>query len=535
MPTGIRPHVNEAREFLEIARDFKDSREIMREALSNSWDANAQNVQLIFNLVSAGLSSRKKNMIVEILDDGEGIEEGRIDDFFSLGESHKSLGSIGTKGHGTKIYYKSDGIKVETINKSNIKLLAATEMPPFETLKKGLVPTYGYTKELQNADTKTYTKITVDGFDARPIDFNDPKELYNYILWYTVVGSVSHYFGNDRKMKVSLQLPNLPPFEIPYGFVFPESTNTVTDSSSRDFCKTFGPKTFDVATESGKKVKVEIVGAVVGEGPRSKINATPSQMGLWLCKDFIKISQYNEIINSVFSGTFYSANMLIFANCQQFELTANRNDILEDTEEYVKAMAIIRDFIQKIRLDNDYKKFQEMKGIEDKAEREEGMKREEQKRREFNETRVKQRLNLYKNRPIVASAFAPLREPQQEVEIGLLLQALIDINNPKIDFKIGEYNSNAGPDLVVESTNKGTNKMYLAEIVVKLENLFQWNHPPEGYEKIICWEKGKVGVDLEFDDGKRGHLTPISDGKYNLNIGEDNIEVYVLSEILKSK
>ena len=44
MPTGIRPHVNEAREFLEIAKDFKDPQEIMREALSNSWDAGAAKV-----------------------------------------------------------------------------------------------------------------------------------------------------------------------------------------------------------------------------------------------------------------------------------------------------------------------------------------------------------------------------------------------------------------------------------------------------------------------------------------------------------
>ena len=36
MPEGIRPRVNEAREFLEIAKDFKDPKEIIREALSNS-------------------------------------------------------------------------------------------------------------------------------------------------------------------------------------------------------------------------------------------------------------------------------------------------------------------------------------------------------------------------------------------------------------------------------------------------------------------------------------------------------------------
>ena len=50
MPTGIRPRVNEAKEFLEIAKDFKDPREIIREALSNSWDARATKCILRFNL-----------------------------------------------------------------------------------------------------------------------------------------------------------------------------------------------------------------------------------------------------------------------------------------------------------------------------------------------------------------------------------------------------------------------------------------------------------------------------------------------------
>ena len=50
MPEGIRPRVYEAREFLEIAKDFKDAKEIIREALSNSWDAGAKLVKMKFDL-----------------------------------------------------------------------------------------------------------------------------------------------------------------------------------------------------------------------------------------------------------------------------------------------------------------------------------------------------------------------------------------------------------------------------------------------------------------------------------------------------
>src|SRR5205807_8448318 len=70
MPENIRPRVNEAREFLEIAKNFKDPREIIREALSNSWDAGASKASIKFSLVPYS-NSRKKKIVVEITDDGE--------------------------------------------------------------------------------------------------------------------------------------------------------------------------------------------------------------------------------------------------------------------------------------------------------------------------------------------------------------------------------------------------------------------------------------------------------------------------------
>jgi hypothetical protein len=71
MRTGIRPRVNEAREFLEIVKDFKDPKEIIREALSNSWDAGASKTSLRFDL-SQILGTQRKKIMVEIADDGCG-------------------------------------------------------------------------------------------------------------------------------------------------------------------------------------------------------------------------------------------------------------------------------------------------------------------------------------------------------------------------------------------------------------------------------------------------------------------------------
>ena len=166
MPTGIRPRVNEAREFLEVAADFKDPKEIIREALSNSWDAGSTKVSLNFNLVRISATQRRK-MLVEISDDGEGMNTDEIQYFFNLGDSHKSYGSIGTKGHGTKIYYKSSGIFVDTW-KNGKRIHAETEVPPWESLKKGIVPTYKY--DVDTSEGKG-TKIIVDGFEGKQSDF----------------------------------------------------------------------------------------------------------------------------------------------------------------------------------------------------------------------------------------------------------------------------------------------------------------------------------------------------------------------------
>lgn len=47
----IEPEVNQANEFLEIANDFTDPLELVREAISNAFDANATIITLSFDVV----------------------------------------------------------------------------------------------------------------------------------------------------------------------------------------------------------------------------------------------------------------------------------------------------------------------------------------------------------------------------------------------------------------------------------------------------------------------------------------------------
>ena len=543
MPTGIRPRVNEAREFLEIAKDFKDPKEIIREALSNSWDAGASKAILKFDLTRIHWTARKKKIMVEIIDDGEGMSsvkrEGigtsEIEDFFNLGDSHKPYGSIGTKGHGTKIYYKSMGIIVDTW-KNGKHIHAETEVPPWETLKKGIVPTYKYDEDTVEGKG---TKIVVDGFEGKQFEFESTDNLIQYILWYTAVGSFGQYFGSPKKMDVELKPINLPTIvSIPFGFRFPNE-NTDLSKGSDNYCKMFGPTSIECGeTEDGVKVTVNIIGAILGEANRELVPHTYEMMGLWLCKDFIRVERNNIIIEYVFGGQYFYRSMLIFANCQQFDLTANRNNIRSDQDEYDLAIKGIKKFIGEIKNNPDTIAYFEAKKKEDEMKEQEKQKEGETKRKEETKNELEQRLNEYKGRPdLIATSVkgSPLKEPKSEAETALLLQAMISSGHPGIDFRIGEYKTSYGTDLLVAYKNKGIPSFAWAEIVVTLENLFAWSHPPEGIHKVICWELGNVQEKQTFGDGKEAKLTKKGHGRYHLDIHVDSIEVYVLREIIQDE
>jgi hypothetical protein len=307
MPHGIRPRVNEAREFLEIAKDFKDPKEIIREALSNCWDAGATEVSILFDLVPIS-GSRRRKIRVTIQDNGEGMSSAprpdvgssEIEGFFNLGDSAKKEGSIGSKGHGTKIFYKSRGVVVDTW-KNGQHIHAETETDPWAALQQGIVPTFGYDEKLDN--TGRGARIVVDGFEAKQSDFASLEELIRYINWYTVVGSFGYAFGQSRTMNVTLRPAGTgTPITVPFGFRFPDESPDL-QNGSESVCKIFGPDTINAGvTSDGRSVSIEIIGALLGEGNRAIVPHTYEQMGLWLSKDFIRIERKNPLLEDAFGG-----------------------------------------------------------------------------------------------------------------------------------------------------------------------------------------------------------------------------------------
>ena len=543
MPKGIIPRVNEAREFLEIAKDFKDPKEIIREALSNSWDAGASEVSIKFDLARISGTQRKKIM-VEINDDGQGmgskprdgIESSEIEGFFNLGDSYKPHGSIGSKGHGTKIYYKSHGIGVETW-KSGKRIVAQTEVNPWTTLNQGKVPSYGYE---ENADSsRKGTNIKIDGFQAKQSEFKSLDALTEYVRWYTVLGSFGEYFGDSKSMSLNLKpADTYSSITIPFGFKFPDEQLDLSNGTE-NACKIFGPKTIDCGeTEDGKAIKVEVVGALLGETLREIVPHTYSHMGIWLSKDFIRIERNNQILEDVFGGQYYYRALLLFANCQHFDLTANRNDIRTDQEEYDLAVEGIKKFCKEIKNDDFLIRYFKSKQDEDNEKKDRDDDKKVKERLAKGVDQRKDRINSYKGRSNMSFnglISAPVKEPTSEAETALLLQSMISSRHQGIDFIIGDYNTARGVDLIVEMIDKEMPSMKWAELVSSLDKLYAWSHPPEAYHIIICYQLGNVKEEQAFDDGSKGKLvSKDSPGRYALLVGSETIDVYVLREILQS-
>src|ERR1700682_726036 len=110
----IPPTVNQEAEFWEIANDFGDPLEILREAISNAIDAKASWIRIHFFVEEV---EGARILVIELEDNGIGMTRDVLaKDFWGLGFSRArgDAEKIGEKGHGTKIYLRSERITVRT-------------------------------------------------------------------------------------------------------------------------------------------------------------------------------------------------------------------------------------------------------------------------------------------------------------------------------------------------------------------------------------------------------------------------------------
>lgn len=515
----LTPTVKPSQEFIEIAFDFANPLDLVREAISNAFDAGADHIKLGFDVIKEYGDDVFK---ITIEDNGSGMDLDDLQSFFDLGNSTRSEWKsrnpvdctfIGEKGHGTKIYFNSDKIEVETLKQTlnKPKIYNAIMANPRKELYSGRIPDVKVTE--QETDSKEhYTKIIIKGYNGNKSDKFTHDRLKDYILWFTKMGSIEKELGILINENVVLELKGIDRQErelgyetINFGHVFPEES-----ANSKGLLKSY---TIDAAKHYCKKVIIvnEYLGESAGHIPiqavfylegnyvkykynpmirRQRLRPKPGaytvqeRYGLWICKDYIPVQRKNEWI--VEKGSEFT-KFHAFINCQALKLTANRGSI-ENTESYI--------------LEALHKKAGE---IYNRVYKETALPDLDMLDREVNaiytvekETRDFDRRTTYINRSRIAD-YKGIRlvEPRQEIGVYTLFMQLSQIEPNLFPFTILDYDTKSGIDAIVLNKKDGS-KSY-AEFKNILDRRF--NHSFEKLQSIICWDLAKKKSEDSLSDG----------------------------------
>jgi len=554
------PNVNEAQEFLEISSDFSDPKEIVREAISNSYDARATEIEI---RAVIDKSRGEDELVITISDNGEGMSIKDVENFFGLGYTNRlkkdELGrkisdAIGEKGHGTIIYFNSQSIEVTTIKEG--KRIVANLKEPKKSLKLGKIPPVKYS-ERKIAKLENGTKITVRGYNDNNQRGFGHDEIKDYIFWKTRFGSFEKAVGKYKKRRVDIKLAGIgwqdaESENLIFGHPFPKVSTNLRELKKKD---KVSPLDYYVAKWSFPGLQVidfpgvtlDFVFYIEGDKAKKVYNKmiheprttwksgqynVQDRYGLWLCKDYIPIETRNTWVAEKSEWTKYHA----FVNCQEFKLTANRGDLGNTPPDLMKAVEqTIREvFLKKINSSPEFLKYL------DELKKEELFRSAEKEEKDYVRRRkeaLKKKTAKFKN--------ITLFEPRQESGVFSLVLQLLSVKPDLFDFKIIDYDTSIGYDLLVtKDFNLDLNKASMRFVEMKYELKRDFNHSFKKLAAVICWDT-KLANDDEVQDltGEKRVLkiTPPKDKgsttKYMLvsDYESHNIEIFVLKDFFKEK
>jgi hypothetical protein len=547
----IKPKVDETQEFIEIANDFSNPLDLVREGLSNAFDAGAKGIEISFNVVK---EYGESNLHIVIKDDGTGMDQNGLQAFFDLGNSlsRGNEDKIGEKGHGTKVYFNCSKITVITV-KAGTKLTATMENP-IRKLHNREIPIVSVLSEVAGEGEANGTEIRIKGYNSNRRERFTHEELKDYILWFTKFGSVELFFDerSNRDVKVYLKGLNKQISEkIDFGHPFPAESDAVSKlfndysvSAPDYYCKRFIKRgQLNKFPEIGYEAVFSVEGNKVKQSHNPMIRrrgltmipgsyTVAERYGVWLCKDFIPIQRKNEWVN--YKGSEF-IKLHGFFNCQGLKLTANRgsidntpSEILSDIQHEVKT---IYDSII------ESEDWTQLSWLEQESE---GYKTAEKERKDF-DYRVKKigRTNIchYKEQVLV--------EPERESGVFALTLQLQILEQGLFPFYILDYDTHSGIDVIVKGDNTTPihiSKLYYVEFKYYLTTDF--NHSFSNLHNIVCWDTtikhNDILKDISGEERKLQIIQPANDTDYTKyfldNPGSAHkIEVFILKDYLKQK
>ncbi len=551
-----QPKVEEVREFLEITRDFTDPKDAIREAISNAIDWGATEIKVTIN---EDRTRPDEELVMEIEDDGIGLDEGRLEAFFDLGrstgtESNDLRKKIGYKGHGTKTYFNSR--QIEIFSHSSKHTIYAIMDSPLQKLMKDEIPEYDYDIE-QKKNERTGTKIVIRGYNMNQNKRDFAHDvLKDYIFWFTLFGSIEKELGITDNADIILLLQGLGQSHaerIEFGHRFQAENHDIKRLErgrpgdwTKIFVKRWVFKGYQIIDNPGKSI--DIVFYIEGDEAKRSYNPmirvrgrTPSygmykvedRYGLWVCRDYIPIKRYNEWLGL---GKRLETKYHAFVNCQEFRLTANRGDIgntppnlLHAIEETVRTV-----FEEKIQGSDEYQEY------EAAGELEQQYQTADQERKDFDRRRKR-----VKTKKSCMFNIIELIEPGVEMGVIALFNQVYALKSSLFPFHVIDYDTKRGYDALVAQgvpIDLSRESMFFIEFKYMLTSDF--NHSFDHLTAIICWDcnlpEGAEVRDIQ-DKRRELHITPPGEGSdytcYMLvSLHErHNIEVFVLKDYLREK
>ena len=564
----ISPVVNSTQEFIEIANDFSNPLDLVREAISNAFDAGAKNITLGFSVVSEDGEDILK---IEIEDDGSGMDKVGLQSFFDLGNSlrratKKVTGAIGEKGHGTKVYFNSK--KIEVITQNGVHKFHAVMDEPKKNLFSNTIPQVNVSEEtVQNISQGT--KVIIWGYNGNRRDKFAHDQVKDYILWFTKFGSVEQCFDIKVNAGVKLKLKGVDKntYEcINFGHVFPKENHNLSNlfrdhmvQAPKYYCKKIvKTKVLTNYPEIVFQAVFYIEGNMVKYGYNRMLRhpgysapagayTVQDRYGLWLCKDYVPVQRKNEWIIS--KGSEYT-KFHAFVNCQGLRLTANRGSIENTPSEILQDLKVAVEEIYEDILGS--KDWADMDWLESEAD---AYNTAEREKNEFNR-RIKKAnaANIADYSDPETGKTIHLIEPQQENGVFTIFMQLSNLKPDIFPFTIVDYDTHFGIDVIAKENSQISIKnstLYYVEFKNILTKDF--NHTFSHLYSIVCWDINHSrsnpndtlshGMEIEDIAGKKRKLKivkPEGDGDYTRYYLDDErdgrkIEIFVLKYYLKEK
>lgn len=503
----LHPQVNAEAEFWEIANDFGNPLELLREAISNSIDAGAKSVSISFFTEEI---EGAQTLVIEIDDDGSGMSFDVLsEDFWGLGFSQsRGKEKIGEKGHGTKIYLRSERVRVKTQNQSGACESECDRPMRSLAQRKPHAPKI---RQIPNFREGTGTQIRIEGYNKNEMATFVQRIVKDYLLWRTKLGSIEKIFGIGKlaDFKVRLKCLDVDEFEeIPLGHPFPDENTDIKallDKFGPDGADWYVRKYWWVGRlEELPAVTYQAVIFVEGDLAKRSYNKmlrgrtrndtgrykVSDRYGIWLCKDFIPIDRVNEWIRGFGSGSNSFVLLHGFINCQQLKLTANRGSIANTDP---KIATELEKTVQKLveEVDKELNKNGLFTLLQWQAE----ARTLEQEKAEFD-----RRTKNIGHKKTTRLDGRLLVEPQNEAELFGLLMTVYSLHPEVFEFEPADYNTARGIDIIARNKTKGAvteSKFWYVELKYLLKGRF--NHAFKNLRWIVCWDFDKgIGENSEF-------------------------------------